>query len=156
MFANALPVRSILEPSNSFQTFLHLIQSQQQKARNYEYCKITQISTWANIPKNKTIFDSLFIFHTPWKDFTSGSVKVSDFKSGLTTTYPITATFQIEDCILYRLLVNTNIITSSVTDWFFKIVPTICNVVLNNANSSIHMILNELPEIPDEITPKDN
>lgn len=148
MFANVLPVRSLLKPSDSFQSCLQSIQSQQQEARNYEYCKVDQIVSWANLPENEALFDSLFVFENfPWENITSGGVQVKDFESGITTTYPITAVFKIEDSIQYEMLVDTAIIPLKVVDWFLEIVPAICNVLLNKKDSSIAEVLDKLPAI---------
>jgi hypothetical protein len=152
MFANVLPVRLLLKSSNSFQSCLQLIQSQQQEARSYEYCKLDQISNWVNIPGNKNLFDSLFVFQNfPWDDIAIGSLRVSGYKSGLTTTYPMTAAFKIEDRIQYEILVNTTIIPKPVIDWFLEIVPSICNILLGKGDISIAMMLKKLPVYSGEL-----
>lgn len=155
MFANVLPVRSKLESSNTFQSTLQIIQSQQQEARNYEHSKIDQITNWAGISEDKPLFDSLFVFENfPWEDITSGGVKVKDFESGITTTYPITAIFKIEECVQYELLAKTTAFSKSVIDWFLEIVPNICTILLENKEITIGAILNKLPVVPDEFSQK--
>ncbi|MFK8059234.1 MAG: condensation domain-containing protein [Polaribacter sp.] len=149
MFANVLPVRAKLDASNSFQTYLQAIQSQQQEARNYEYSKIDQIVSWANLPEEKPLFDSLFVFENfPWEDMKSGEIQVKSFKSGITSTYPITAIFKIEKSINYELLVNTDVVPNSVVDWFLDIVPNICNLLLEKKDININDILEKILVVP--------
>ena len=155
MFASVLPVRSNFESDQSFKSCLQTIQSQQQEARNYEHCEIGEITSWANIPEDKPLFDSLFVFENfPWEDITSGGIIISGFESGITTTYPITVIFKIEASIKYEMLVNFDVIPKEVYDWFFEIIPSICNVLLENKNSSIEDILDELPCVPSALSRK--
>jgi len=155
MFANVLPVRAIMESESSFQSCLQAIQTQQQEARNYEYCKINEITTWAKIPEDKPLFDSLFVFENfPWEDILSEGVKVSDFQSGITTTYPITAIFKIEKCISYELLVNTDIIPNKVIDWFLEIVPNISTILLEREEMNMDTLLHKLPVVPSALSRK--
>ena len=152
MFANVLPVRATLANTKPFQENLQSIQLQQQAARNYEYCTVDQISKWADTPKDKPLFDSLFVFENfPWEDITAGDVTVTGFESGITTTYPITTIFKIEDTIEHELLINKAVISEDTIDWFLNIVPSICTILLNTETINILEIIEKLPKAPEKL-----
>ena len=149
MFANVLPVRANIENTELFKEYFKQLQTQQQEARNYEYCTTDQISKWADTPKDKPLFDSLFVFENfPWEDIIAGDVTVTEFESGITTTYPITTIFKIEDTIEYNLLVNKNIVPDAIANWFLNSIPAICNILLNNPASTIKEIIDSVIDIP--------
>lgn len=155
MFANVLPVRSHFDTSNTFQSCVRALQSQQQEARNYEYSKVDQIISWASLPENTVLFDSLFVFENfPWEDISSGNINVHSFESGITTTYPITAIFKIEECIKYDLLVNTEIIPTSVVEWFLKTIPSVTTFLLNNKEVTIDEVSKSIPKAPSPLSRK--
>lgn len=155
MFANVLPVRTLFDVSHSFQSCLQELQSQQQEARNYEYCKINDIVSWANVPEDQPLFDNLFVFENfPWEDISSGDLTVSGFESGITTTYPLTVIFKIEDCIHYDILVNTDVIPSSVIEWFLNVIPTIAVTLLLNKDTSVNDALQQIQIIPSALSRK--
>lgn len=155
MFANVLPVHTRLGGSQPFQDFLKEIQSQQQEARNYEYCKVDQIISWADLPEDKPLFDSLFVFENfPWEDISSGEVTVKNFESGITTTYPLTVIFKIEESIHYEILANITIIPAPVVDWFLNIIPAIAVTLLINNETTINAALKNIPIIPNALSRK--
>ncbi len=155
MFANVLPVRTLFDISHSFQFCLQQLQSQQQGARNYEYCKIDEIVSWANVPEDQPLFDNLFVFENfPWENISSGDLTVSSFESGITTTYPLTVIFKIEDCIQYDLLVNTAVIPTAIIEWFLNVIPTIAVTLLLNKDTSVNDALQQIPIIPSALSRK--
>lgn len=151
MFTNVIPVRSKFILSNSLESYLQNIQKQQQEARNYENSKINQIVSWANLPEDKPLFDSLFVFENfPWKDIIAGNIIVKKFSSGITSTYPITAIFKIEQCLQFEIVVNNDIFEKHIIDWFLNSVPEICNYILLNREVNLIDILNNLTSLPKE------
>ena len=153
MFANVIPVRANLASLNSFKSNLQSIQSQQQEARNYEYSKLDEIISWANLLEDKSLFDSLFVFENfPWEDIKSDEIQVKGFKSGITSTYPITAIFKIEEKIEYSLLVNSVVLSDAVADWFLQIVLNICEILLAKKDSSVKNIVENLSDAPTDLS----
>lgn len=157
MFANVLPVRSVSDPTMSFQEFLQAIQTQQQEARNYEYCTVEEIAKYARVPADKALFNSLFVFENfPWEDIQSGEVTVKNFQSGITTTYPITAIFKIESNINYELLMDTTLISQEDRDWFLNVIPSICSTLLDKKEQNVSEILEALGVVPSALSRKRN
>ncbi|MGI9549672.1 MAG: thioesterase domain-containing protein, partial [Aurantibacter sp.] len=91
MFMNVQPVRIVIKDDQSFSGWFKSIQEQQQAARKYEYTSQDQIASFINWPAARPLFDSLLIFENyPAMESKTGDVEVSDFRSGLTSTYPVT------------------------------------------------------------------
>lgn len=150
MFANVIPVRANFTQTETFQHYLQNIQNQQQEARNFEYSKQDEIISWANLPEDKPLFDSLFVFENfPWQDIHAGNLIVKGFESGITTTYPVTAIFKIEDCIEYNLLTKANTFAKETTAWFLEVVPAITNILLEKKEQNIAEVLQQLAKRPE-------
>ena len=158
MFANVLPVRATLNKDNTFKNLLDLLQSQQQNALNYEYCSNEQIVSWTNQDEGSLLYNNLFVFENfPWETIRTENLTVTNFKSGITTSYPITAIFKIEDTLVYNLLVNTTIISPTVSDWFFDMLPKILEQLLSKEKTTIGEILDVIPSISTTVdTSKNN
>ena len=66
MFANVLPVRTLIDNNLSIKDWLKNIQLQQLEARKYEQFTTGEITEWIE-NTSENIFDSLFIFENfPW------------------------------------------------------------------------------------------
>jgi len=121
MFANTLPVRAQFSEEKSIAHLFLQIQQQQQKARNFEFSTMEQIMTWAKLDFETSFFDTLFVFENfPWQTIESGNLKVKDFNSGITTTYPLTAIFKINNTIEFDLLINPEAVNEKVAEWFLN------------------------------------
>lgn len=155
MFANVLPVRSQYDPTLSIAGYLQELQKQQQEARNYEYSKLDQIISWANLPEDKALFDTLFVFENfPWEDIVSGGISVQGFESGITTTYPLTAIFKIEEYISCELLINKEVIPASVAVWFLESITAIATSLLAQSETSVGKVLEGVEVIPNALSRK--
>lgn len=155
MFANVLPCRTVLQASKSFQENLKVLQSQQQASRNYEYCKLDEIISWAALPQDKPLFDNLFVFENfPWETIKSGNIAVSDFESGITTTYPLTIIFKIEGAVYFDVLANTNVLPIAVIEWIKTTLPQIAKLLLDRKDVYIDDLLTELPNISEVLSRK--
>lgn len=157
MFTNVLPVHNTLDSAKHFQNSLQLLQSQQQEARNYEHNKIDEIVKWANLPDNTQLFDNLYVFENiPWETIDSGNIKVEGFKGGITSTYPITVVFTIEESISYELLVDTNIIPTPLVNWIASSLKSVVSFLLSANNATIGNILEHLSSAPNNLLYKQN
>jgi len=121
MFMNVLPVRSQLIPHEELSVFFQKLQQQQLEARKYEHFSHDQITDNIHWPGNAPLFDSLFVFENfPWQDISSDTLTVSEFQSGLTSTYPMTLTVKTEGVFDIRLTVNSEIVSEKTTSWFVE------------------------------------
>lgn len=163
MFANVIPVRTIIDYNLNIQDWLKTIQFQQLKARKFEHITINEITEWIDNNEN-TLFDSLFIFENfPWNDIQSGNLKIHSSKSGITTTYPLTLTIITGDLIEIDLLSNSNIFSADINNWILNRFEEIINILDKNKDISIKLLLNNITPIkfnnniaPPEITKSRN
>lgn len=155
MFANVLPVRSQYDTLQYVASYLQTLQKQQQEARNYEYSKVDQIISWANLPEDQALFDTLFVFENfPWEDIISGDLSVHGFQSGITTTYPLTAIFKIEDRISCDLLVNTEVIPEAAAHWFLASISAIATALLTHSDTTVKDTVEVIGLIPTALSRK--
>lgn len=152
MFANILPVRCTLQPSKPLGINLSKFQSEQQNVRNFEYCQLNEILTYASHEDDKPLFDSLFIFENfPWQTIKSGNLEVSGFKSGITTTYPVTIAFIIEDEISYNLIVDTNTVNTATANWLTKAIHKTVQTVIKDEHITVQTLQDQLTDPPTKI-----
>ncbi len=145
MFMNVLPTRSQLNPNDTLSFFFQKLQRQQLEARKYEHFSVDQITNSINWSTNKPLFDSLFIFENfPWKDITINKLQVSDFQSGLTTTYPITLTIKTGVCFNIHLTVNSDIVGDEATTWFLESFQKVISLLLSGGDILVNDLVQQL------------
>jgi len=102
MFSNVLPFRTRINIQEQFTPWLQTIAAHQVEISNYEYVTLSQIQSWC-----RTDIRSLFVFenHAQAELFDNNDLTVTNFKSGLTTNYPLTIVFkpgeQLELSLIY-------------------------------------------------------
>ncbi|WP_400077178.1 condensation domain-containing protein [Winogradskyella sp. R77965] len=153
MFINMLPVRINTDADISFEDWLKDIQSHQQKTRNYEDTTNQEINEWVN-NSSKPLFDNLFVFENfPWKDIKSGDILVKQFKSGITSNYPLTFIARVEDHLKFDIMSDTNIINKDIPSWFLDNLKLIIDYITTPIEITLNGILEQLKEVPNtEIT----
>lgn len=62
LFINTLPVRVMVSPEASLLEWLQALQTQQVKARQYEFASLVQIQDWSEVPKSMQLFESIVLF----------------------------------------------------------------------------------------------
>lgn len=62
LFINAIPVRVKVNKNDRIFPWLHNLQIQQIKARQYEFAPLNEIQKWSDIPKGASLFESLVVF----------------------------------------------------------------------------------------------
>ena len=93
MFMNMQPVRAIIKPDQPLNDWFVSLQMQRQTANQYDYQSLEQIYSAIEWPTGRPMFDSLFIFENyPGAQAKTEGIQISDVKSGLTSTYPLTFT----------------------------------------------------------------
>ncbi|MEO0572697.1 MAG: condensation domain-containing protein [Bacteroidota bacterium] len=131
MFMNVLPVRSKITATANTSDFVKQLQKQFLASRNYETVTADQIVQWMDMTSGSVLYDSLFIFENyPWNDMEVEGLTVSDFKSGLTSTYPITFVIKETDTFEIDLMFEAGIITDRLAHWildgFEKLLHVLC------------------------------
>ena len=62
LFINTLPTRVQVDPAQSLIAWLQEIQMQQVQARQYDYCALTDVQQWSELPGNVSLFESIIAF----------------------------------------------------------------------------------------------
>lgn len=145
MFANVLPVRTVLDATSDVMETFKNIQAQQQEARNYEHFSGENISNWIEQSSGNVLFDTLFVFENfPWEDIESASIRVTAFESGLTTTYPLTLTIKTAKNIEIELLNDALAVDDLTSSWFLENIEKTITSLIAIKNLSVKSLLDVL------------
>lgn len=93
IFINTIPVRIKIDSKSKLIFWLKNIQNQQANAIPYHHTPLVEIKKWCGIPRNRPLFDSIYIFENyPIENSTFTGFKhltVSDIKFKSYTDYPL-------------------------------------------------------------------
>ncbi|HYO54119.1 non-ribosomal peptide synthetase, partial [Archangium sp.] len=95
MLINTLPVRVKLSAEERLLPWLQGLQAQQLEQRQYQHCPLVQLQKWSEIPREASLFDSLFVFGYPMDASVKerlGVVDAETFRAIERTNYPLNAT----------------------------------------------------------------
>jgi acyl-CoA synthetase (AMP-forming)/AMP-acid ligase II/nucleoside-diphosphate-sugar epimerase len=94
VFINTLPVRVRLTPETEVLPWLLQLQSQQAKARQYDYSPLVEIQGWSAIPRGTPLFESIVVFENFPLAFASqelgGGLAIEDVRLFERANYPLT------------------------------------------------------------------
>ncbi|HET9359968.1 MAG TPA: amino acid adenylation domain-containing protein [Vicinamibacterales bacterium] len=62
LFINTVPVRVRVRRSEPLVKWLQTVQSEQLEARDYEYCPLSRVQGWSELPAGTPLFESLLVF----------------------------------------------------------------------------------------------
>jgi thioesterase domain-containing protein/NRPS condensation-like uncharacterized protein/acyl carrier protein len=145
LFTNMLPIRIQVPKSLSLTAWLSNIQNEQTKVRNYQQVTLDQIISWIDWPGYLPVFDHLLVLENfPWDAFTRGNITVSDFGSGITTTYPLTIIVKPLEELEFTFQYDPNAILKPQLDWLSSNLETLINAVITNPQYTINEILHTL------------
>ena len=94
LFINTLPVRVRRQPADRVGAWLQALQQQQVEMRQYEYCSLTQVHKWSEMPAGTPLFEHIFVFENYPVDGDvldpHAGVRIDDVHSEEQTNYPLT------------------------------------------------------------------
>lgn len=142
LFTNMLPVRVKIEKGLPFVQWLANIQEEQTKVRNHQHVSLHQILSWKDWPGYLPLFDHLLVIENfPWKDFSKGGVRVQGFKSGITTTYPMTLIVKPLETIEFIFQYDTQHLSKSLIDWLLGSLEILIPKLIAHPQQSIESLL---------------
>lgn len=157
MFTNTLPVRTVLKSNLKISDWLKQFQLQQQKSRNYENTSLEEINKAIDSSYSGSLFDNLFVFENfPWEPIKSGEVIVKDFKSGITTGYPINFIVKVVDNLEVDILSNSQIVENNLAVWFLENLKKLTQTILKNRDTTIAIALDSLQNTIRKVDAKNN
>ncbi|HEU4834049.1 MAG TPA: amino acid adenylation domain-containing protein, partial [Pyrinomonadaceae bacterium] len=97
LFTNTLPLRVHVPSQARVIPWLKELQTQQAKARQYEYSPLIDVHKWSEIPSGTPLFENLLVFHsTPSVDIAgspangNGAAEIKEDNYFELTSYPLT------------------------------------------------------------------
>ncbi len=121
MLMNVQPLRISFKNANSLAGWFREIQSRQIKALDYEHISQSEIMGIIGKQSENALFDSLLIIENfPWNDKKRGHLEILDFKSGITTNYPVTLVVVPDDEIRFNFIFKGNRIEERIGQWFIE------------------------------------
>ncbi len=112
MFMNVHPFRISMDIKQTIPEWLTGIQKKQLEARRFEHLAAEELVSYGERPAGQALFDTLLVFENyPNLKLTKGALQVSDFTSGLTSTYPLTLAVIPGSVIEFALSVKPNTLT---------------------------------------------
>ena len=121
MFVNVQPVRSIIDEELPFANWFNEYQKRQRDANEFQHINIDQITSIINWPSAVTMFDSLLIFEN-YPKLISGknNLELSNYKSGITSTYPVTMAITPSEELKIVLSVLPEVVGEVSTNWLLN------------------------------------
>lgn len=94
LFINTLPVRLQVSRETKLLPWLKNLQAHQLEIEQYSYSSLVDIQSWSDVPRGKSLFESLVVFENYPLDTSlaaeEGNIKISDVRSFERTNYPLT------------------------------------------------------------------
>jgi amino acid adenylation domain-containing protein len=94
LLINTLPARVKLEQTQSVGDWLRGLQAAQSAVSEYEYSAVVDVHGWSDVPRDQSLFNSIFVFENYPMDTAAGnagsSIEVSDVRAYEVTNYPLT------------------------------------------------------------------
>lgn len=94
LFINTLPVRVRFQGDQPLLNWLKSLQLQLSEMRQYEYCSLTEIQGWSEVPRNLPLFQTILVFEnypvTETLDQSQRSFAIEEFEFFSRTNYPLT------------------------------------------------------------------
>lgn len=94
LFINTLPVRVRFHGDQPLLNWLKNLQLQLSEMRQYEYCSLTDIQGWSEVPRNLPLFHTILVFEnypvTETLDESQHSFAIEEFEFYSRTNYPLT------------------------------------------------------------------
>lgn len=142
LMSNVLPLIHEFKPGQSVADAAKQIQKQQAKARKFETVNIDQIKQWFNWEGNPDLFDTLLVIENFLEeDIQSQFLNISDYRSGLTTTYPITIAVVPGEDIKIHCIWNEAIVDKNLVE---KIFETYQHILTQTVDKDIDQIFHSL------------
>ena len=152
LFMNVMPVRVKWDSKKLLSESLNQLQINQLQVRNYDYLNLNEVTSLVDISEHGTLFDSLLVVENfPWEDIQNGNLTLTNFKGGITTTYPLTIVIVPGDTLQFHLRYDTAQLSISTIEWVAKGLETVFSSISKNLQVSNLSARIEKPELSGNI-----
>ncbi len=146
MLMTMLPLRVKLDSEQDLSDWLNNIQIRQLKIRKYDYVNLDEVLSWSKADTPNLLFDNIVIFQNiPLANIVGGDIRISDFKSGLTSNYALTLAVKPSKEIEFFLKFDSFRISKDQVRWFRENLSEICQQLIENTPQTLGEILNLIP-----------
>ncbi len=147
MFMNVQPVRSLLNTEVKLSDWFQDIQVRQHKARNYEHVNLDEIASFIEWPEARPLFDSILIFENfPLAQSENTVLKMVDYKSGITSTYPVTIAVVPNEEILFTISASPDVVDRKSFSWLIENWKTLMsNILMVDQGETLQDLLVSIP-----------
>lgn len=150
MFMNVQPVRGKIDYNQSFSSWFQEMQNFHFEARKYEYLSLDKLYSFINWSENTSLFDSLLVFENyPIANSKKSILQISDAKSGLTSTYPITLSIHPSVEIEFNLTTLPKHINNRLALWLLDTFKNILELVTTEQTLNYATLNNKINDFID-------
>ncbi|WP_298553736.1 condensation domain-containing protein [uncultured Algibacter sp.] len=130
MFMNVQPIRGEIDEDLNFSDWFQTMQKFHFEARKYEYLSLDKLYSYINWSDNSILFDSLLVFENyPTPNTEESVLQVSNVKSGLTSTYPITLAILPSSETKFILSTLSKHINQKSVNWIIETLKSIIKLI---------------------------
>ncbi len=148
LFTNMLPVRAQIDPDETLSTLGHRIQKNQGSTKDFSYSSLDNLQKWIDWPGYLPLFDHIFVVENfPWKDIETEELTFSNFRSGITSSYPLTVVVKIDGSLKLDLIYDQAKISEQLVEFFGENLIKVLETVNNGSDLSIGYIHKDLPQL---------
>ncbi len=154
LFTNMLPIRVQINAKDIPSTLGERIKKSQGNTRDYAYVSLDDLRIWTDWPGYLPLFDHIFVVENfPWKDIDLGDVKFSNFRSGITSSYPLTVVAKIDDCLKLDFIYNQSKISDNLINILGQNLTNALEAIISDNESQLGIIIQNQTPI-DEVVAK--
>ena len=99
--ANIVPVRALIDRTDSVQEWLQSLRNEQFEMQRFEHSTLDDIHSWSGVPGHKPLFETFLVVENFPAGFSgedgSDDLRITDFRSDLTSSYPLTLGIALGD-----------------------------------------------------------
>lgn len=107
LFINTLPLRVKVRGGQQVLEWLHSLQEQQVKQRQYEYSSLVEVQGWSEVPRGTPLFESMVVFENYPLDTSlqasHESIEIRDVDSASASDFPLIVTALLRPDLALRI-----------------------------------------------------
>jgi amino acid adenylation domain-containing protein/non-ribosomal peptide synthase protein (TIGR01720 family) len=152
LFINTLPVRVRVPAKASVAEWLTALQSQQAAIRDYEFCSLSDVQAWSDVPPGVPLFETLFVFQNyPLGVIAAGlsqerpdGLNVENVRSIERSNYPLTVWLVPGASLLIRIGYNRERFQKHTMQELLEGFSNLLDAILANCDDSLGNLMGPL------------
>jgi len=144
LFINTLPVRIQIHSGERVSEWIQSLQNQLIELRQYEYCSLIDIQEWSQIPRGKSLFESILIFENYPVDQSlrqqKGSLVIDEIHTREQTNYPLNLVSATGEQIPLRIVYDPLRFDDETIQYILGHLKTILEKIADNPNRPVSSI----------------